>query len=85
MTGPGGEAARSSEACPACGAHRLAILTFPDLAGGNRPAEAEVVLIGRSADPSPPPIGCLACGAEWADLDAFREAAAARTARGAGG
>jgi hypothetical protein len=63
--------ARSAEACPACGAHRLAVLSFPDVAGG-RPAEAEVVLAGRSADPSPPAIGCLACGAEWMDLDAFR-------------
>jgi hypothetical protein len=69
--------ARSIEACPACGAHRLALLSFPDLSGG-RPPEAEVVLAGRSADPAPPPIGCLACGAEWSDLDSFRRAVEAR-------
>jgi hypothetical protein len=71
MTDSAETGARSAEACPACGAHRLAVLSFPDVSGG-RPAEAEVVLAGRSADPAAPAIGCLACGTEWADLEAFR-------------
>jgi hypothetical protein len=66
---------RSAEACPVCGAHRLAILHFPELTGGaTMDAKAGIGVL--DPDPAPSPIGCLACGAEWPDLDAFREAAA---------
>jgi hypothetical protein len=68
--------ARSELACPVCGQHRLTLLYFPstDLRGV-RPYDE---LLGMG-DPSPetePGIGCLNCGSEWPDLDAFRQAAA---------
>ncbi|HEY7736908.1 MAG TPA: hypothetical protein VH813_08960 [Candidatus Limnocylindrales bacterium] len=73
-----GSGDRSERACPACGAHRLAVLSFPDLPG-SRPTDLEIPLGGRAADPAAPAIGCLACGAEWRDLDAFSRATAAAT------
>ena len=71
-------AERSDQACPACGAHRLAVLSFPHLPGGS-PTDLEIPLGGRAADPAAPAIGCLACGAEWRDLDAFSRAQAGGT------
>ena len=67
---------RSADACPVCGEHRLAIIDFPELTGGGRSPAAEVVG-GSGSDPTVPAIGCLACGAEWEDVNAFRAAVAA--------
>lgn len=64
---------RSAESCPVCGAHRLAVLDFPELSGSQGITQ-EPEIIGRGADPVVPAIGCLACGAQWRDLDAFRRA-----------
>ena len=73
---------RSADACPVCGEHRLAIIDFPELPGGVASPVAELVG-GRGSDPSAPAIGCLACGAEWADVEAFRKAVdEARAGRG---
>jgi hypothetical protein len=64
---------RSTESCPVCGAFRLAVLDFPELSGSQWITQ-EPAIIGRGTDPVVPAIGCLACGAEWRDLDAFRQA-----------
>ncbi|HEY7524764.1 MAG TPA: hypothetical protein VH720_14030 [Candidatus Limnocylindrales bacterium] len=61
---------RSAQACPECGAHRLAVLSFPEMPGGS-PIDLEIPLGGRAADPPAPGIGCLACGAEWPNLETF--------------
>ena len=68
------EAARSGEACPACGEHRLTLLYFPaaDL-HGVRPYD-ELIGMGDPVADTAPGIGCLACGSEWSDLAAFRHA-----------
>jgi hypothetical protein len=76
---PSGEAApraaaRSDAPCPSCGAHRLAVIEFPELTGSQPSATGETPIGGRGPDLSPPAIGCLACGAEWPDLDSFRAA-----------
>ncbi len=68
------EDTRSAEACPACGAHRLAVLDFPYIPTTGYQPFAEVVGMGEARQRSGPGIGCLACGSEWADLDAFRAA-----------
>ena len=65
---------RSAEACPVCGAHRLAVLDFPYVPTTGYQPFAELVGIGEARPRSRPGIGCLACGSEWADLDAFRAA-----------
>jgi hypothetical protein len=65
---------RSAEACPVCGAHRLTLLHFPEVGVlGVRPYDDLLGMGDVNAD-SPPGIGCLECGAEWPDLEAFREA-----------
>lgn len=68
------EDTRSAEACPECGAHRLAVLEFPYLPTTGYQPFAEVVGMGEARQRSGPGIGCLACGSEWADVDAFRAA-----------
>lgn len=69
---------RSGEACPRCGAHRLSLLHFPRVdARGVRPYD-ELIGMGDPVADDPPGIGCLACGAEWPDLAAFRDEASAR-------
>lgn len=68
----GGESERSAEACPRCGAHRLTLLRFPQVdVLGVRPYD-ELIGRGDAKAKTEPGIGCLACGAEWADLAAFR-------------
>jgi len=65
------EASRSEAACPRCGAHRLALLSLPTIdISGYRPLDE---IYGMTGGPNleEPGIGCLACGAEWADLAAF--------------
>ena len=72
----GGE--RSAFPCPHCGAHRLAMITFPEQrALGFAPA-FEAVGMGDPLVVTPPAIGCLACGAEWPSADAVRGELAAR-------
>jgi hypothetical protein len=65
---------RSREACPACGAHEVALVEFPDIPVVGAQPFNEVIGMG---DPSAPMPGleCHACGAEWPSLDAFRAAA----------
>jgi hypothetical protein len=66
------EATRSAEACPRCGAHRLALLNLPTIdTSGYRPLDE---IYGLVTGPSleAPGIGCLACGAEWPDLADFK-------------
>ncbi len=65
---------RSTEACPTCGAHRLALLEFPEVPAVGYQANSEIIGMGELREPRAPAIGCLACGAEWSDLAAFREA-----------
>jgi hypothetical protein len=69
------EQARSNEACPVCGQHRLTLIGFPETtARGVRPYD-ELICMGDPRPDTPPGIGCLACGTEWADLEEFRRAA----------
>lgn len=68
------ETARSDEACPACGAHRLVLLDFPDTPISGYQANSDLLGMGDLHEATPPAIGCLACGAEWPDLAAFRAA-----------
>jgi hypothetical protein len=66
--------ARSEDACPVCGEHRLAVLHFAE--EGALDDQAPQAVLGATMAPpdEPPGIGCLACGAEWPDLAAFRKA-----------
>ena len=76
----GPEEARSAQACPVCGEHRLTLLYFPETSViGVRPYD-ELYGMGDASADTPPGIGCLACGSEWPDLDAFRAAFAATDA-----
>ena len=72
------ETTRSAAACPRCGAHRLATLDLPTIdPTGYQPLNE---LYGMAGGPNlqEPAIGCLACGAEWPDLEAFNEEASGR-------
>ena len=54
------ESTRSALACPRCGAHRLALLTLPQIdTNGYRPVDEIYGMINRQADEEPG-IGCLA-------------------------
>ena len=65
--------ARSADACPRCAAHRLAILEFPALTSTiHEPASDAFGIVSETRQPGVPGIGCLACGAEWPSLAAFR-------------
>jgi len=74
------DSTRSDEACPACGAHQLALVDFPSVSAVGYQVFAETVGMGEIRETTPPAIGCQACGAEWADLAAFRAAQAERGA-----
>ena len=66
--------ARSKEACPVCGEHRLTLIHFPETSViGVRPYD-ELYGMGDATPDTAPGIGCLACGSEWPDLDSFRRA-----------
>ncbi len=69
---------RSAEACPRCGAHRLAMIDFPEIQSAGYQPYNDLLGMGEARTRTPPGIGCLACGAEWRDLEAFREDRAAR-------
>lgn len=64
--------ARSAETCPRCGAHRVALLDFPDVPTVGYQVAAESLGFTEAGPQASLAIGCLACGAEWPDLDAFR-------------
>jgi hypothetical protein len=66
------EAERSREACPRCGAHRLALLAFPAIHALPYQPYAEIIGLVEPRDRGVPGIGCLACGAEWASVEIFR-------------
>ncbi len=68
------ETARSAQACPECGAHRLALLDLPTTSVAGYQVNSELLGMGEPGSDAPPAIGCLACGAEWPDLEAFRKA-----------
>jgi hypothetical protein len=64
---------RSAEACPRCGAHRLATTEAPNLVDfGYQPLNEVYMMSQVGTDPVAPGIECLACGAVWSDLEAFR-------------
>ncbi len=66
------ESARSDDACPRCGAHRLALLSLPQIdTTGYRPLDEAYGMTGGPRLEAPA-IGCLACGADWPNLAAFR-------------
>ena len=64
---------RSRYACPRCGEHRLAIIEFPQQHSTGFVPANEIIGMGEPTVLTPPAIGCLACGAEWPTLEAFRE------------
>lgn len=62
---------RSRETCPRCGEHRLRLVEAPvteltSFQMGNQAMGTDTIVDGA------PSIECLACGAEWRDLGAFR-------------
>jgi hypothetical protein len=67
------DAARSVDACPRCGEHRLAVLEFPALTSTIfEPVSDAFGIITDARRPGVPGIGCLACGTEWSSLAEFR-------------
>ena len=66
------EGTRSQQACPVCGRHELALVDFPHVSATGVQPYAELLGMGDPRTDVPPGIACLACGTEWADLDAFR-------------
>jgi hypothetical protein len=74
------DSTRSDEACPACGAHEMALVDFPSVSAVGYQVFSETIGMGEVRATTAPAIGCLACGAEWADLASFRAAQAARGA-----
>lgn len=67
---------RSRFSCPACGEHRLALIEFPEQHTVGYQPYNEIIGMGEPTTVTPPAIGCLACGAEWASLGAFHAARA---------
>jgi hypothetical protein len=70
---------RSVQACPVCGAHQLALIDFPEISTVGYQPYSEVIGMGEAQERHEPGIGCLACGAGWNSLQAFKEGAAAAT------
>ena len=64
----------SAERCPRCGAHRVALLPLPETAILGVQPYSDLLGMGDPIAPQRDSIGCLACGAEWPDLDSFRAA-----------
>lgn len=75
--------ARSREACPRCGQHRLALIEPPDVELTNIQVANETLGIPTDVRlQGEPAIECLACGAEWPDLAALRSEEAGGADRG---
>ncbi len=72
---PGLEGARSQEACPVCGEHTLSLLGYPYVSTMGVQPMAEILGMGEPTLDEPPGIACLSCGAQWHDIDAFRQQA----------
>jgi len=68
----GDDAARSAQACPRCGAHRLALLDLPEIDVTEYHPLDEAIGMGVAPSLEQPAIGCLACGAQWPDVGAFQ-------------
>jgi hypothetical protein len=68
------EGERSVEPCPVCGAHRLTLLEFPEIAVAGFQPYNELYMMGDRQADTLPAIGCLNCGAEWVSLEEFRAA-----------
>lgn len=66
--------ARSDEACPACGRYSLSLIGFPYVSTMGVQPYSDILGMGEPQVDQAPAIGCLSCGIEWADLDAFRAA-----------
>jgi hypothetical protein len=64
----------SAEQCPACGAHRVAMVPLPDIDVMGVQPYTDLLMMGDRPAPLRPAIACLDCGAEWPDLEAFRAA-----------
>jgi hypothetical protein len=73
---------RSVQACPVCGAHQLALIDFPEISTVGYQPYNEVIGMGEAQERNEPGIGCLACGAGWSSLRAFKQGAAAATMAG---
>lgn len=75
--------ARSREACPVCGEHRLTLLPLPRVdVLGVQPYNELLGFRDIAGRPDlDPAIGCLSCGSEWPDLTDFRLAQRIRRAR----
>ena len=69
---PGGTT--SAEACPSCGAHRVAMVPLPEIEVMGVQPYTDLLMMGDRPAPLRPSIVCLACRAEWRDLEAFRAA-----------
>jgi hypothetical protein len=74
MTGEPSDRTASAETCPVCGAHRVAVLPLPETAVLGVQPYTDLLMMGDRPAPLRAAIGCLACGAEWPDLDSFRAA-----------
>ncbi|CAN5764633.1 hypothetical protein BH24CHL8_BH24CHL8_04580 [soil metagenome] len=68
------DAQRSAEACPVCGRHTVSLLGFPYVATMGAQPTSDILGMGELSPDQPPGIGCLSCGAQWADVAAFRDA-----------
>jgi hypothetical protein len=66
------DSARSEDACPRCGAHRLALLQMPEIDLTDYHPLDEAIGMGMTPSLEQPAIGCLACGAQWPDVGALR-------------
>jgi hypothetical protein len=64
----------SAEKCPVCGAHRVTLVPLPEIAVMGVQPYTDLLMMGDRPTPLRPAIACLACGAEWPDLEAFRAA-----------
>jgi len=69
---------RSHFACPSCGEHRLALIEFPEQRSVGYQPLSEIIGMGEPTAVTPPSIGCLACGSEWASLGTFHAATASQ-------
>jgi hypothetical protein len=69
---------RSADACPVCGSFQLSLLYFPNVDATGVRQYDELLGFGDAHADTPPGIGCLACGSEWATLAEYQSAAAVK-------
>ncbi|OGN85132.1 MAG: hypothetical protein A2X23_02205 [Chloroflexi bacterium GWC2_73_18] len=75
----------SAEARPVCGEQRQAVTGFPSIHTTGPQPFGELFGVVEPHDESARRIACLACGAEWRDLEAFRAAREGRPQPGRAG